>query len=85
MYQIYYKRNDYKIDVKPLSKTFKNGVLMKNFIRDAEHNPGMIIRYNDCYSFSTSRKALVEFGRELKEKWISELKDEISRFESIKI
>ena len=85
MYQIYYSRNNYRIDVKPLSKTFKDGMLMRNFLRDAEENPGKVVRYNDCYSFSTSRKALLEFGREIKEKWIDELKDEISRFESIKI
>ena len=85
MYQIYYSRNNYRIDVKPLSKTFKNGILMKSFLKDAEENPGKVVKYNDCYSFSTSRKALLEFGREIKEKWISELKDEISRFESIKI
>lgn len=85
MYQIYYSRYNYRIDVKPLSKTFKNGILTKNFLKGAEENPGKVVKYNDCYSFSTSRKALLEFSREIKEKWIGELKDEISRFESIKI
>ena len=85
MYQIYYSRYNYRIDVKPLSKTFKNGILTKNFLKGAEENPGNVVKYNDCYSLSTSRKALLEFSREIKEKWISELKDEISRFESIKI
>ena len=85
MYQIYYSRKNYKIEVKPLTKTFKDGRLMKGYLDDVENNPGKIINYNNCYSFSTSKKALVDFGRALKEKWIAELKDEINRFESIKI
>ena len=85
MYQIYYSKKGYKIDVKPLAKVFKDGTLTRKFITDAENNPGEVIRYNNCYSFSTSRKALVEFGHSLKEKWIDELRDEINRFESIKI
>ena len=85
MYQIYYSRKNYKIDVKPLAETFKDGRLTKRCLDDAENNPGKIITYNNCYSFSTSRKALLEFGRAIKEKWITELKDEINRFEAIKI
>lgn len=85
MYQIYYSREKHKIYVSKMLKVFEDGKSTQEYIKDVNNNPGKVINYNGCYSFSTSKKALIKFGLELKEKWINELKDEIAQFELIDI
>jgi len=84
MYQIYIDRDKTKIQVKRLLKSMDN-YFTKESLQKAQENKGEIVRYNEYYYFSTSRKTLLEFGRKIKQNWIEELREEIKRIEAIEI
>jgi hypothetical protein len=76
MYNLYISRIEGKIEINPLRKVFHN-------LSDTITNE--VTRYNDVYYFCTSRKSLVEFAEQMKQGWINELEDELSKIKNIPI
>jgi hypothetical protein len=74
MYQLFVKKSEFRIEVKPLSKTFRNIEITDQ-----------VEQYNDYYYFCKSRKALKEKALEIKSQWVKEAEDMLKRYESIEI
>ena len=79
MYQLYIDKDNFILKVEPLKKHFLGWVKESTLAED------FVFKYNDNYMMSRSRKALVEFARELKAKWLNEAMEAVQKIEKIKI
>lgn len=76
MYQLYMNRSEGKLEVKILTKIFKD---KKGIITDD------VVHFNNNYSFSNNRKKLIEYARGLKQEWLKEAQDTVDKVTAIKI
>ena len=81
MYQIYIDKAKSIIKVEQLNKCFQNSSIFEKI----EEANGELFRYNHYYHFCTNRKKLVEHGRQIKQQWINECKQQLEALENIKI
>ncbi len=82
MYELYCDKDKNIITVKAVRKSFYNDHKKEMQVRTLD---GGILDYNGYYYFSTSRKNLVTFAREMKQKWIEELNNKLNELSAIKI
>ena len=73
MYTLYVKKEKMIIEVKKASKAMSNCTYTNE-----------VVKYNDCYYLCSNRKPLIEKAKEIKESWISELKEKLEKAKSIK-
>lgn len=81
MYQIYIDKEKSIIKVEKLNLCFQNSYMLEKI----EEANGELLRYNHYYHFCTNRKKLVEYGRQIKQQWINECKQQLEALEKIKI
>lgn len=82
IYQLYHDKEHAVLKVAPLQSIFYNTSLDK--MLDI-NTPNVIVRYNEFYFFSFSRKSLVELARKMKDEWVQELEMKLATYNSIKI
>ena len=80
MYQIYVDKERFQIKISKLSAMFRGA----KEEHTALQNPTTIVHYNTCYSFCATRKLLVEYANTIKEKWLSDAREQVKRIEEIK-
>ena len=74
MYTLYYKRSEKVLKVTKATKVFHN----LNFTEE-------VSVYNDCYLYCSKRITLVNKAIEIKQRWISELENDLNSIKEIKI
>ena len=83
MYQLYIDKNNYKLKVDKLKKSFQHYGPLIAFGHTCKEDD--IFDYNDCYKMCKSRKVLVQLARDIKDYWLSEAMDVVQKIEEIKI
>lgn len=78
MYKLYYDKNGMEIEVSKV-KNFQKWFLKISC------NGDEIVKYNDCYYVSKSRKALNELAKEIKAEWIKEIEQLLERYRNMEI
>jgi hypothetical protein len=74
MYQLYYDKEKFIIEIKPLKAHFKNIPITDE-----------VKVYNQCYYFCNKRKLLKEFALKIKQEWANELLDRLNLVNNIVI
>lgn len=74
MYTLYFSRKDKVIQVKKAKKALQN----------LEYSE-KATQYNSCYYICSKRAPLLEKAKEIKQKWITELEDELKVIKEIKV
>jgi len=80
MYQIYVDRDKLEIKITKIKNTFRG----TKEEREAWQKPDKIVSYNIYYSFCSNRNLLVEYANTIKEKWLSDARENVKRIEQIK-
>ena len=80
MYQIYVDREKLEIKISKIQSIFR-GTKEEH---EALQNPTKIINYNTFYSFCANRKLLVEHANNIKEKWLSDTREQVKKIEEIR-
>jgi hypothetical protein len=74
MYQLYFKKEECILEIKPVQKVFKNLSITEE-----------VWQYNNCFYFCKDRKSLKIKALELKEEWLKEAQKRLDKVNSIKI
>ncbi|NMB10334.1 MAG: hypothetical protein GX982_06550 [Tissierellia bacterium] len=74
MYQLYLDKDKCILEIKKLSKVFKNVEIEED-----------LFQYNDCYYFGKNRKVLKDKAKEIKKRWQSEAENRLEKVKNIKI
>ena len=74
MYTLYFSKKDKDIKVSKAKKVMQN----LKYTEEA-------VQFNDCYYICVNRKPLVEKAKEIQEKWISEMEEELESIKKIKV
>lgn len=69
LYELYCSRINLQIKISPIHAGLKNSKAAHQAIL----KPNKIIRHNDCYYISATRRLLVEYGRTLKQRWSEDI------------
>jgi len=75
-YQLFYRKDKYEINIKPLKECFKD--YEKSINED-------ITIYNEYYMFSCDRKKLKQKALSMKQEWTEELEAKLVKVYEIKI
>jgi hypothetical protein len=74
IYQMYYSKREFRIEIKPISKAFRFGPTV---VKD-----NVLYRFNDCYSFGSYDVLLAEAIR-LRNEWIVEAEKIVEQLRAI--
>lgn len=83
LYQLYYDKSEASIKIRPLASHWKTSDKIITKIQALK--PTEMWRYNDWYYFANNRKILKDKAKLLKSEWVAEAKEQLDKFEKIKI
>ena len=83
LYQLCYSKSEASIKIQPLASHWKTSDKIIERIKALQ--PTEMWRYNDWYYFANNRKVLKEKAKLLKSEWITEAREQLDKFEKIKI
>ena len=83
LYQLCYSKSEASIKIQPLASHWKTSDKIVEKIQALKSTE--MWRYNDWYYFANNRKILKEKAKLLKSEWITEAKEQLDKFEKIKI
>lgn len=83
LYQLCYDKSEASIKIQPLASHWKTSDKIMTKIQALK--PTEMWRYNDWYYFANNRKILKEKAKLLKSEWVAEAKEQLDKFEKIKI
>lgn len=78
MYKLYHNKNGRELEV---SKVKEN----QKWFLGLSCNDNEIVRYNDCYYVSKSRKALNELAKQIRAEWIKEAEEVLEKYRKMEI
>ena len=83
MYQLYINKEECRLRVEKLKKTFQDyGPIIAFAHTGGEED---IYHYNENYKMCKSRKVLVQFARDIKALWLAEARMTLQKIDEIKI
>lgn len=75
MYKLYFSKRDFVLKIEPIG-----GLMVKeNQVTDEA------IKFNDFFYVCNNRKILREKAKEIKERWIKETEENLSKFKNMEI
>lgn len=83
LYQLYYNKSEALIKIQPLASHWKTSD--KIIERIQALRPTEMWHYNDWYYLANNRKILKQKAELLKSEWITEIREQLNKFEKIKI
>lgn len=78
MYKLYHNKNGMELEI---SKVKAN----QRWFLELSCNDDEIVRYNDCYYVSKSRKPLNELAKKIKTEWIKEAEGLLEKYRNMEI
>lgn len=78
MFSLYHNKKEIEIRIEKV-KDYKKWFL------ELSCNENEVVRYNDCYYVSNSRKALNDLAKKIKEDWIKEHEELLKKYQNMEI
>lgn len=83
LYQLCYSKSEASIKIQPLASHWKTSDKIIERIKTLRSTE--MWHYNDWYYFANNRKILKEKAKLLKSEWVTEAREQLDKFEQIKI